>query len=190
MSTEKERLLDHEYDGIREYDNPTPRWWTWIFWGSVAFSLVYWWNPATLFRGPGRIAEYQLAMAAAEQRFPKQLPVDEAALTALVSDAAALALGKSTFATACAACHRLDGGGQIGPNLTDEYWLHGGRITDIYRTIATGVLEKGMPPWEKTLKPEQVRAVTAYVVSLYDSHPPNAKEHQGTKFERDEPKDR
>jgi cytochrome c oxidase cbb3-type subunit III len=172
MSSEKktERLLEHDYDGIQEYDNPTPKWWTWIFWGSVAFSLAYWWNPAGVFRGPGRIPEYEVAMAAA---------------AALVSDPAALALGKTTFATTCAACHRPDAGGQIGPNLTDEYWLHGGNITDVFKTVSTGVLEKGMPPWEKTLKPEQLRAVTAYVVSLAGSRPPNPKEPQGTKIAPD-----
>ena len=186
MSTEQERLLEHDYDGIQEFDNPTPRWWTWIFWGSVVFSLVYWWNPGQWFRGPGRIAEYQLAMAAADRQFPKPAAVDEASLTALVKDPAALALGKTTFGAACAACHRLDGGGQIGPNLTDDYWLHGGRITEIYKTITAGVLEKGMPPWEKTFKPEQLRAVTAYVVSLHDTHPANPKEPQGVKVEDDE----
>src|SRR5690349_18882991 len=169
MSTEKERLLDHSYDGIQEFDNPTPKWWTWIFWGSVVFSLAYWWNPGQMFRGPGRVAEYQLAMAAADRQFPKAAVVDEASLTALVKDPAALALGKTTFGATCAPCHRADAGGIIGPNLTDDYWLHGGKITEIYKTISSGVLEKGMPPWEKTLKPEQLRAVTAYVVSLHDT---------------------
>ena len=187
MSTDKERLLEHDYDGIKEYDNPTPRWWTWIFWGSVVFAIAYWINPGHVFRGPGRIREYEVALAAAEQRWPRSSgSADPSALLALRDDAAVVALGKTTFATACAACHRPDGGGQIGPNLTDEYWLHGGSVAEIARTINDGVLEKGMPPWGKALKPEQLKAVTVYVLTLYDTHPQNPKEPQGVKVERDD----
>lgn len=184
MSTEKEKLLDHAYDGIQEYDNPLPRWWTWIFWATVLFSVGYWWNPGGLFHGPGRIQEYQLAMAAAEQKWPAPAGgPDAASLVALASDANALALGKTTYASYCAACHRPDGGGLIGPNLTDDYWLHGGTLPEIHQTVSNGVLEKGMPPWAKTLKAEQIDAVVVYVKSLHDSHPPDAKAPQGEKVE-------
>jgi len=184
MSTEKERLLDHEYDGIQEFDNPTPRWWTWIFWASVAFALLYWWNPGHMISGRGRIADYQLAMADAERRWPKPPSgaEDAIALAALVRDPSALAMGKATFATNCVVCHRADGGGVIGPNLTDEYWLHGGTLPEIYKTIYDGVLEKGMPAWGKVFKPADVNALAAFVSTLRGSNPANARAPEGTKI--------
>ena len=181
--SEQERLLEHEYDGIREYDNPTPRWWTWIFWACVAFSVAYWINPGGWMRG-NRIAEYNGVMQAAAARFPKPVAVmSAAALDSLRDDRAALALGQTTFATSCAPCHRADAGGIIGPNLTDDYWLHGGTLLDIQRVITDGVLQKGMPPWGKSLKPEQIVALTVYIASLHDSHPPNPKAPQGVKVD-------
>lgn len=183
MSNEKEHLLEHEYDGIREYDNPLPRWWTWIFWASVAFSALYAWNPGGTFYTP-RLAAYRQSMADAEKKWPKPSGgADAAALAALVSDPNALALGKTTYASYCAACHRPDAGGLIGPNLTDDYWIHGGSLPEIHKTVSNGVLEKGMPPWAKTLKPDQIDAVVAYVKSLHDSDPPNPKAAQGVKVE-------
>ena len=89
--------------------------------------------------------------------------------------------GKNVYAQNCAACHRVDGGGQIGPNLTDDYWLHGAALEDIHKTVADGVLEKGMPPWSKVLKPAQLDAVVAYVATLKGTSPPNAKEPQGNR---------
>src|SRR5690606_6343141 len=87
--------------------------------------------------------------------------------------------GKTVYATNCASFHAPDGGGLIGPNITDNYWIHGGKPADIYHVVAGGVLDKGMPPWEKTLKPEQLRAVVAYVVSLKGTSPANPKAPQG-----------
>jgi len=182
MSNEREHLLEHEYDGIREYDNPLPRWWSWIFYATILFSAVYLWNPGRVFAGPGRITEYRQQLADAEQRWPKQAGgADLAALAALRNDPDALALGRTTFATYCAPCHRPDGGGLIGPNLTDEFWIHGGGTENIHATVSNGVLEKGMPAWSKTLKPEQVNAVVVYVESLQGSQPPNPKAAQGSK---------
>jgi cytochrome c oxidase cbb3-type subunit III len=179
MSNEQERLLEHDYDGIREYDNPTPRWWTWIFWGSVVFSIVYFINPAGM-RGQDRITTYNASIAAANRRWPKgPASADVAALSALRSDPNALALGKTTFGANCAACHRLDGGGLIGPNLTDDYWIHGGSLAEMHKTVTEGVLDKGMPPWGKLLKPEQVNAVVVYVASLHGTMPKDPKPAQG-----------
>ncbi|HEY9227936.1 MAG TPA: c-type cytochrome, partial [Gemmatimonadaceae bacterium] len=118
------------------------------------------------------------------RRFPTTTgPADAAALAALARDEKAMALGKTVYTTNCAVCHRADGGGNIGPNLTDEYWLHGGTIADVNKTINQGVLEKGMPNWGKMLSPQQVNAVTVYVASLHDTHPANPKPPQGTKVE-------
>ena len=184
LPPERERLLDHDYDGIREYDNPMPRWWVWIFWGTIVFSLVYAFEPTRSLRGPGRIADYEKTMADAAKRFPTGGgAVSASALLALRNDPGALALGKTTFTTNCSPCHRPDAGGLIGPNLTDDYWLHGGTLPEIRKTINDGVLEKGMPNWGRMLKPEQVNAVAVYVASLHGSNPPNPKAPQGVKVE-------
>jgi cytochrome c oxidase cbb3-type subunit III len=182
--SEQERLLDHAYDDIQEYDNPLPRWWVWIFWATIVFSLLYAIDVGGFMRGPGRVADYDRSIADAAKQFPKSTgPADASVLAALAHDAKALALGKTVFATNCAICHRADGGGNIGPNLTDEYWLHGGTIAEINATINEGVLDKGMPNWGKMLSPEQVNAVTAYVASLAGSKPADPKPPQGTKRE-------
>ncbi|HVZ76778.1 MAG TPA: cbb3-type cytochrome c oxidase N-terminal domain-containing protein [Gemmatimonadaceae bacterium] len=179
---EQDRLLEHDYDGIQEFDNPMPRWWVWIFWATIIFSAVYAFDPRHTLRGPGRIADYQAEMAAAARRWPQPTGnVDAATLAALTHDQAALAAGKAIFTSTCAPCHRADGGGLIGPNLTDDYWLHGGTLMDIHKTITEGVLDKGMPNWGKFLKPEQINDVTVYVASLHGTNPPNPKAPQGVK---------
>jgi cytochrome c oxidase cbb3-type subunit III len=182
-SPDQERLLAHDYDGIQEYDNPMPRWWVWIFWATIVFSLLYWIDVGGFMRGPGRIADYDRTMAEAAKQFPSSGGADAATLAALAKNPSALTLGKQVFTTNCAVCHRPDAGGNIGPNLTDEYWLHGGSITEINHTITVGVLDKGMPNWGKMLSPQQVNAVTVYVASLQGSNPANPKAPQGVKVE-------
>jgi cytochrome c oxidase cbb3-type subunit III len=180
----QDRLLDHAYDGIQEYDNPLPRWWVWIFYASIVFALVYALDPRGTIRGPGRVKEYEQQLADAAKRWPpKNALVDAAALEALSKDQSALALGKSVFATNCTPCHGPDGGGVIGPNLTDQYWIHGGTLPEIYKTVDEGVLAKGMPNWGKLLKPEQVKAVAVYVRSLQGTTPAKPKPPEGTKVE-------
>ena len=183
--TEQDHLLEHNYDGIQEFDNPMPRWWVYIFWATIVFSVLYWLNVPGIGSGKGRIANYEREMAtaaAAEARLKAAQPSPGASgeqLTALTRDAAALALGKDVFAKNCAACHRFDGGGQIGPNLADDAWLHGGAIDEIQKVVRDGVLEKGMPPWGKVLKPDQLDAVTVYVFTLRGTNPPDPKAPQG-----------
>ena len=182
----RDRLLDHEYDGIREYDNPMPRWWLWIFWASIAYAVLYCLNVPFIGPGRGRIASYDREVAAARARIEQAAPaavVDESTILAVLGDPAQLAAGKTTFVTQCSPCHRADAGGSIGPNLTDEYWLHGARPLEIHHTVSTGVLEKGMPAWSVTLKPEQVTQVVGYVLSLHGTHPANPKPPQGTHVE-------
>jgi len=181
---EQDHLLEHNYDGIQEYDNPMPRWWVYIFWVTILFSLLYWFNVPGFGIGKGRIANYNRDMAAAAAAAAKREAAQPAAaspeqLTAMTKDAGALALGRQTFGQNCAACHRADAGGQIGPNLTDDYWLHGAAIDQIRNTVTNGVLEKGMPPWGKVLKPAQLDAVVAYVFTLRGANPPNPKPPQG-----------
>jgi len=183
--SEQDRLLDHSYDGIQEFDNPLPRWWVWIFWACIAFAAVYGLIPGNVLRGPGRIAEYNASLAEAARLHPPEAEASEASLLALTHDSKALAAGKQLFVTTCAPCHRPDAGGLIGPNLTDDYWLHGGTITQIHHTITVGVLDKGMPNWGKMLKPDQVTDVAAYVFTLHGSNPPNPKPPQGVLVPRE-----
>jgi len=189
---DEDRLLDHEYDGIREYDNPMPRWWLIILWVSVLWALVYALNVVPgVGSGQGRIREYERDMAAAREKYgqPGDLAggVDDATVLAAASDPAQVAAGGRLFVTYCAACHRADAGGSIGPNLTDDFWLHGNRPSAIHRTVAEGVLDKGMPAWSAVLKPQQVLEVVAYVMSVHDSHPADPKAPQGVKEEWEGP---
>ena len=182
---DENRLLDHSYDGIQEYDNPMPRWWVITFWATIVFSILYLLNVPGIGKGKGRLADYEADMARAEairaSREPSGGVPGAEALAALLTDQKVLAEGKQTFTTYCAACHRADGGGQIGPNLTDDSWIHGGTLTEIRATINGGVLAKGMPEWGKVLKPDQVTAAAIYVKSLGGTNPPNPKPPEGTR---------
>ena len=177
----QDKLLDHTYDGIQEYDNPMPRWWLLTFAGTIIFSVIYVMNIGPVGNGKGRIADYEASMAAYAKAHPAPTGGDMNAdqLLALAKDREQLEEGKEAYTAYCASCHAPDGGGLIGPNLADAYWLHGGTITDIYNTVTNGVLEKGMPPWGKTLKPAQLAAVVAYVSTLQGTTPANPKAPQG-----------
>lgn len=187
MSTQPDgdRLLDHEYDGIQEYDNPMPRWWLYIFWGTIVWSVLYWFNMPGIGVGKGTIADYDASVAAAAAEFPQPASTgpDVAALVAMSTDPAALAAGKTVFQAYCAACHAADGGGVIGPNLTDAFWIHGGSPAQVYTTVHDGVLSKGMPAWGQSLKPDEVTAVVAYVISLQGTTPASPKPPEGTAAE-------
>lgn len=181
---EQDHLLEHNYDGIQEFDNPMPRWWVYIFWATIVFSVLYWLNVPGIGIGKGRIANYNRDMAAAAAAAARRQAAEPASaspeqLASLTKDASVLALGKQTFGQNCVACHRADAGGQIGPNLTDDYWLHGAAIQQIQATVTNGVLEKGMPPWGKVLKPAQLEAVVAYVFTLRGTNPASPKAPQG-----------
>ena len=180
--TDQDRLLDHEYDGIHEYDNPMPRWWLATFWITIIFSVLYVLNLPWVGMGRGRIADYEADMARAAELAAANDPlagITAATLEEKSRDGATLELGKVTYASMCSACHAADGGGGIGPNLTDGYWLHGGAPMEVLKTINLGVLEKGMPAWGKTLKPDQLTAVAAYVLTLRGTTPAAPKPPQG-----------
>ena len=180
----EEPLFEHEYDGIQEYDNPMPRWWVLIFWATIVYSAVYLLNVVPFVgEGKGRVASYQEEMAAAAKKYaasraPRPAPSDDV-LRALAADPKERDAGKSVFLTNCMPCHRADAGGVIGPNLTDDFWIHGGRPGDIHRAIAGGVLDKGMPAWSAVLAPGDVDRVAAYVVSVHGTKPRDPKPPQG-----------
>ncbi len=176
----KDRLIEHSYDGIQEYDNPMPRWWVLTFWATIVFSGVYALNVFGIGTGKGRIADYEADMAAFRAAHPAPAAdITPEALLALVGNPTEVAEGKRVYGTTCAPCHVADGGGMIGPNLTDDYWLHGGTIGEIHHTIVTGVLDKGMPAWGKSLGADELNAVTAYVWTLHGTTPAAPKEPQG-----------
>ena len=185
--SDEDRLLDHDADGIQEYDNPMPRWWLWIFWITIAWSVLYGINLIPgVGTGRGRESNYAVELANAEAKYgaaraAAASKVSAAAIWALAGDATAMAAAKRTFTTTCAACHLQDGGGSIGPNLTDDFWIHGGQPMDIHSTISAGVLDKGMPAWGEALAPEAVLALAAYVTTLHGKTPARAKAPQGTK---------
>ena len=165
-AADQDQLLDHEYDGIREYDNPLPRWWVWIWAGSAVFSFAYFFH-YHLGNGESVAQEYEADMQEAREASAKSSlaqPVSEESLGKLMSDAALMGDAQALFSLRCAVCHGDKAQGLIGPNLTDNAWLHGGgTLTDIYGVINEGVLAKGMPAWGKQLSPIEVRKLAAFV---------------------------
>ena len=177
--SERDRLIEHSYDGIQEYDNPMPQWWVITFWATIVFSIAYYLVPG-LGLGNGRMAEYDADMAAFHAAHPANTGGgNPATLLAAAKKPSEVLQGKTLFAGKCAACHAADGGGVIGPNLTDDAWLHGGTIDSIYATVNNGKLAKGMPAWGKLLKPDEIEEVVAYVWTLHGTTPAKPKEPQG-----------
>lgn len=165
--SDEDLLMDHEYDGIQEFDNPLPRWWVWIFWGSFAWAAVYFVVYHVTMSAPGVLASYDAEVKAAGASAPKALAQTEDSLGKAMSDAAVVAAGKSVYTNRCVACHADKGQGLVGPNLTDKHWIHGqGKLLDIHKVVAEGVLPKGMPAWEKQLTPRELTEVVAYVGTL------------------------
>ena len=170
-------LLDHEADGIRELDNKLPRWWVWLFYITIAFAVFYMTYYHVLKAGDLQIAEYEKERAVGEKLKSEAVGKFEANLTSLTpsQDPAVLAQGRQTFGTLCAPCHRADGGGLVGPNLCDDYWIHGSNYIDNLKIIINGVPEKGMLTWRGVLKPGEIQAVASYIYTLRGTTPPNPK---------------
>ncbi len=179
---EQDRVI-HEVDGIQEYDNKLPNWWLYTLYGAILFAAVYWFHYHVAEFGEGPEAQYKAEMekVAAEQaaKIKAAGAVTPEALAALVKDKTTVEQGKQVFTTTCASCHRNDGGGVVGPNLTDEFWLHGGSPEKVYKTIKDGVADKGMPAWMPVLGPDRTSAVTAYVLSIRGTNVAGGKAPQG-----------
>jgi cytochrome c oxidase cbb3-type subunit 3 len=189
QSEEKEITLDHSYDGIRELDNRLPRWWIWGFYCTIVFACVYLYRSHVSHTAPSSIEEYQIAVAQAEVQKEEYLKhaasnVDENTVK-LITDAAVIEEGHQIFETNCSPCHGDKGQGIVGPNLTDDYWLHGGNIHDVFKTIKYGYPEKGMKSWKDDFSPTQIAKIASFVKSLHGSHPANAKEPQGEMYKED-----
>jgi cytochrome c oxidase cbb3-type subunit 3 len=170
-------LMDHEADGIRELDNKLPRWWVWLFYGTILFAAVYLVYYHALGKGDLMAGEYQKEMKAGDALKTAAISKFESGIAAMEpsKDPAVLASGQQTFLRLCSPCHRPDAGGLVGPNLTDDYWIHGDKFADNIRTIWNGVPEKGMVTWKSILKPDEIHAVGSYIYSLRGTHPPNPK---------------
>lgn len=183
-------LLDHNYDGIRELDNHLPPWWKWMFYLSIVFAVVYMLAYHVFDVLPSQNEEYQIELAVAEEEADarKLLAVnelDENNVEATLVEAE-LANGKVIYERSCAVCHAADGGGGVGPNFTDDYWIHGGSINDIFSIVKYGVPQKGMIAWQSTLKPTDMRDVSSYIMTFKGTVPANPKEPQGELYEAGE----
>jgi cytochrome c oxidase cbb3-type subunit 3 len=176
-------LMDHNYDGIQEYDNPAPGWWSGIFIGTVVFSLGYW---IYFSYGPGmsEIQSYDAEMAAAAAAAPvAQVTATEDSLAALTKNPEAMAKGAEIYMIRCFSCHQEGGKGLVGPNLTDDYQIHGSTRMDMLNTVINGVPEKGMISWGLILPPEEIEIITAYVSTFRHTNVPGGKAPEGDKVE-------
>jgi len=188
----KDRYLGgHEYDGIRELDNRMPRWWLYLFYITIVFAVVYmlgyhvtgWW--------PSQDKEYEIEMAeqAAIKKANPEPVVDLEAMVPM-TDPADLAAGQETYKKICSVCHGQNGEGLVGPNFTDQYWIHGDStnntisIKHLYNVVITGVIEKGMIPYKDQLSPVQIQQVLSYILTLQGTSPANQKAPQGPKYDK------
>lgn len=180
---ETENKVIHEIDGIQEYDNKLPNWWLYTLYGAIAFAVVYWFHYQISGFGDLPKAELQhdndKAAAVEAARIKAAGVLTPEALAALARDKVTVEQGKQVFVQTCAQCHRQDGGGNVGPNLTDEFWLHGAAPDKIYDTITKGIPDKGMPAWGPQLGADRTRAVAAFVISIRGTNVPNGKAPQG-----------
>lgn len=183
IENEGNLLMDHDYDGIKELDNNLPPWWVYLFYGCIGFAAVYLVR-YELMGADNQEMEFQKEMAQAKidiEEYKKTAPdlMDEKTVV-LLTEASELAKGKAIFETNCVACHRADGGGQIGPNLTDDHWILGGGIKNIFHTISNGGRDgKGMVAWNAMLKPTEIQHVASYIISLKGTNPKEPKAPEG-----------
>lgn len=185
LSAEARMTMKHSYDGISELDNPTPPWFMYLFYSTIVFALVYWVYYHVTGTGDVMNQEYTKEIALADQQkeaYQKKFAnaINENNVVAL-TDAKSISEGKAIYTQYCVACHAASGGGTVGPNLTDEFWLHGGGIKNLFHTVTEGVPEKGMISWKSQLKPIQIQQVTSYILTLQGTKPADGKEPQGEK---------
>ena len=182
MKEDNDKLLDHEYDGIQELDNNLPTWWLWTFFITIIFSFLYGLHYDLSASGPTLDEELSQSMVEIKRNrekseSPEGQSTTETLETILVS-------GEKIYKNYCASCHNINGGGMVGPNLTDSYWIHGkGDEASIKNIVEGGVLEKGMPAWKEILKPGDVKAVTQFVLTFKGKNVAGGKDPQGQKVD-------
>lgn len=182
VEQEADVLLDHDYDGIKELDNALPPWWKYGFYITIVVAFVYLLNFHVFGIGKNPTEEYNAEMEKA--RIEKEIyeasnkdKVDENNVP--MADAAGLKAGEKLFELNCVACHLKSGGGNVGPNLTDDYWLHKGSLNDIYHTIKVGYPDKGMQSWSNQFTPKEISYLASYIKTLRGTNPPGPKAPQG-----------
>ncbi len=177
--TNSRLIKDHEYDGIRELDNDLPPWWKWLFYISIVFFIVYLIR-LFVFEADDlvQLTEYnkEMAQAASLNPTPAQSQTFE---IKVLNDQTSLTNGKAIFDKICAVCHLVDGGGLVGPNMTDDYWIHGNSIEEMFNTVANGVIEKGMIAYKDQYSPQQRLEVISYILTLHGTTPATPKAPQG-----------
>lgn len=190
MSDEKKQEMEtHVYDGIVELDHPIPGWFSMLFVGTILFGIGYF-GYYELGNGPGLFTEYERQVRDhAYAQYLKdpggngpKLP-GEVELVAFSKEPERVKAGRAVFDSKCVSCHGKAGEGGIGPNLTDNYWLHGGKLSDIIKVVSEGVPAKGMPPWGPVLSEKDLQSVVAFIGSIRGSNPPGAKAPQGEKVD-------
>jgi cytochrome c oxidase cbb3-type subunit 3 len=169
---QQDTVMDHEFDGIQEFDNRLPNWWLWIMWGSMAFALLYWVFFHTL--GVGMLPRERFDMemqVAQEAQLARTLEagIDNEFFVMMSQTEDKVAEGREIFVKHCVACHLDQGQGSVGPNLTDGYWIHGCEPMQMLKTINDGVAAKGMPAWMNQLGPTRVHSVLSYILTIKDN---------------------
>ncbi len=178
--TNEKLIKDHVYDGIRELDNDLPPWWKWLFYITIIISVIYL-NRLFIFEADDlvQLKEYENEMAAAKLA----APIEEALELILLTDAASLANGEEIWVKNCAVCHLASGAGIVGPNITDDHWIHGNSLEDMYRIVEVGVIEKGMIAYKDQFSAKQRLEVVSYMISLHGTNPENPKAPEGVLLE-------
>jgi cytochrome c oxidase cbb3-type subunit 3 len=188
IEREEEIMLNHNYDGIRELDNDLPPWWKYSFYLTIVVAFVYMIHYHIAGTGDLQTAEYNKEIEKAKTEIAEYMKgaannVDETNVKML--EGADIENGKQLFISTCAACHGKFGEGGVGPNLTDAYWMHGGGLADVFKSIKYGWVDKGMKAWKEDLSPIQIAQVTSFIKTLYGTNPPNAKAPQGDLYKDD-----
>ena len=187
VEQESDLELDHEYDGIRELDNRLPPWWLYGFYATIIFGVIYLWRYHVSYSAPLSKEEFEISVKKADEEVKAYLAqkgesVDENTVTVSV-EPTDIAEGKKIYTAACVACHKDDGGGMVGPNLTDDYWLHGGDVKSVFKTIKYGI--NAMPQWQTSYSNKQIAQVASYVMSLHGANPTGAKTAEGQLFKEE-----
>ncbi len=191
IEQEADVMLDHDYDGIRELDNKLPPWWVWGFYLTIVFAFVYLIHYHVSGSGSLQLEEYNHELRTAELEKENRMKTDANFVTesnvAATADPMALSEGQGIYQKNCVACHGSAGQGGVGANLTDDFWLHGGGIKNIFHVITSGVPDKGMISWKSQLSAKQIQSVASFILTLHGTNPPDPKAPQGEKWIEPEP---